>query len=51
MFREFWLPTLLAALIVIAMLLGVTMYFQAERRSNRELCAQGKVWACPQPTR
>ncbi len=49
--REFWLPAILAALIVIGTLLGMLTYFQKQDQTARELCAQGKAWGCPHPLR
>ena len=48
--RDFWLPTILAALIVIGAILGTFLYFQQKERISRERCAQGWVWECPGPT-
>ncbi|HEY7677474.1 MAG TPA: hypothetical protein VIG69_10400 [Candidatus Methylomirabilis sp.] len=47
--KEFWLPTILAALLVIAALLGGLLYFQQQERASQALCAQGKAWGCPHP--
>jgi len=47
--REFWLPTILAALLVIAALLGALVSFPQQERAGRALCAQGKAWGCPHP--
>ena len=48
--RDFWVPTILAALIVIGALLWLLVSVQRQDRVSQEACAQGRVWECPRPT-